>query len=225
MKCAQARPLMSPYLDGVVSGAQMQALGRHLEACAACNQEYALLRQTQQVLAGMGRRKVPSDLALRLRVAISRESARARRPYLESAMLRLQNVVNACMVPAMAGLAATVVAFGLLMGFMAPPLQADEADVPLMLNTAPQLQQRAFGTSLDSIREDSLVIEAYVDANGRVQDYRILSGTANEKDLPPQVKNMLIDFMTFTTFRPATYMGRPTSGRAVFSFSRVSVKG
>jgi hypothetical protein len=36
---------------------------------------------------------------------------------------------------------------------------------------------------------------------------------------------MLIDFMTFTTFRPATSMGRPTSGRAVLSFSNISVKG
>jgi len=37
----------------------------------------------------------------------------------------------------------------------------------------------------------------------------------------PQVKNMLI----FTTFRPATAMGRPTPGRAVLSFSKISVRG
>jgi hypothetical protein len=35
------------------------------------------------------------------------------------------------------------------------------------------------------------------------------------------VKNMLI----FTTFRPAMSMGRPTPGRAVLSFSKISVKG
>jgi Putative zinc-finger len=225
MRCAQVKTLLSPYLDGAVTGAQMQALGQHLEACPACNQEYALLRQTQHLLAGLGRRKAPSDLALRLRVAISRESARTRRPYMESALLRLQNVVNACMVPAMVGLMATVLVFGLLMGFMAPPLQADEEDVPLMLNTAPELQQAMFGTSMDSIRGDSLVIEAYVDAQGRVQDYRILSDGGDAKNLPPRVKNMLMDFMTFTTFRPATYMGQPTAGRAVFSFSKVSVRG
>ncbi|HUK24589.1 MAG TPA: zf-HC2 domain-containing protein [Terriglobales bacterium] len=225
MKCAQAKPLLSPYLDGAVTGMQMHALGRHLEGCTACNQEYAMLRQTQQALTGLGRRKAPPDLALRLRVAISREAARTRRPYMESALLRLQNVVNACMVPAMAGLAATVAVFALLMGFMAPPLQADEADVPLLLNTAPQLQQSAFDTSMATMHGDSLVIEAYVDENGRVQDYRILSDSSDPKNLPPQVKNMLMDFMTFTTFRPATYMGRPTPGRAVFSFSKVSVRG
>jgi hypothetical protein len=124
------------------------------------------------------------------------------------------------MVPATAGLATAVVIFGFLMGFLALPLQAGR-DVPLMLNTAPQLQASAFGTALDSISDDSLVIEAYVDKNGRVQDYRVLSNPDATKELPSQVKNMLI----FTTFRPAMSMGRPTSGRAVLSFSRISVKG
>jgi hypothetical protein len=43
--------------------------------------------------------------------------------------------------------------------------------------------------------------------------------------LAPQQKSMLIDFMTFTTFRPALSMGKPTAGRAVLSFSKISVKG
>jgi hypothetical protein len=133
----------------------------------------------------------------------------------------VENALNAFMVPATAGLATAVVIFGFLMGFVALPLQAGSADVPLMLNTAPQLQASAFGTALDSITDDSLVIEAYVDSNGRVQDYRVLSNPDATKDLPSQVKNMLI----FTTFRPAMSMGRPTSGKAVLSFSRISVKG
>jgi hypothetical protein len=94
--------------------------------------------------------------------------------------------------------------------------------VPLVLvNTAPQLQQSAFGMTLNTIEADSLVIEAYVDANGRVQDYRILSDTEKSKEVLPQVKRMLI----FTTFRPALSMGRPTTSRAVLSFSTISVRG
>jgi hypothetical protein len=100
-------------------------------------------------------------------------------------------------------------------------LQANN-DVPLvMVNTAPQLQQSTFGMTLDTISADSLVIEAYVDANGRVQDYRILSDTEESKEVLPQVKRMLI----FTTFRPALSMGRPTPSRAVLSFSKISVRG
>lgn len=221
MKCSQAKHLFSPYIDEVLAGTEMLALTRHLESCGACKGEYVSLRQGRQLLAKLGRKTAPDDLALKLRLAISREAAQARRPYFFGLAIRVQNVVNGFMVPATAGMASALVMFGFLMGFLTLPLQAGNADVPLMLNTAPQLQQSAFRTALDSITGDSLVIEAYVDSNGRVEDYRVLSNPEETRDLPPQVKNMLI----FTTFRPAMSMGRPTSGTAVLSFSRISVKG
>ena len=221
MKCAQAKSLFSPYLDGAVSGTQMHALSRHLQECADCHADYLLLRQSQQLLARVGRRKAPDDLQLKLRLAISREVAHRRTPYFQGTWVRLENLLQAFMVPATAGLIAAVAIFGLVMGLTAMPLQAANDDVPLMLYTAPQLQQAAFGTTLESITDDSLVIEAYVDSNGRVQDYRILSDSNGSNELLPQVKNMLI----FTTFRPATAMGRPTSGRAVLSFSKINVHG
>jgi hypothetical protein len=221
MNCIETKSMFSPYLDGEVTGTEMIALTRHLDTCARCHGEYVALRQTQQLLTKVGRRQAPDDLSLKLRLAISREVARSQRPYFHGIGIRIENTINGFMVPATAGLVTAVVIFGFLMGFLALPLQADNADVPLMLNTAPQLQQSAFGTALDSIKDDSLVIEAIVDSNGRVQDYRVLSNPQDKEDLPPQVKNMLI----FTTFRPATSMGQPTSGRAVLSFSKISVKG
>ena len=224
MTCAQARPLFSPYLDGAVTGRQMRDLSCHLEACDPCRHHYVSLRRTQQILARVGPRKAPADLALKLQVAISQEAAQSKRRYLDGAQVRLQNALNVFMVPATAGLSAAVVIFVVLMGFMAP-LQADNSDVPLMLHTAPQLQQSAFGSALDSINDDSLVIEAYVDSKGRVQDYRILSDSKEGDPLLPQLKKNMLIFTTFTTFRPALSMGRPTTGRAILSFSRVSVKG
>jgi hypothetical protein len=132
-------------------------------------------------------------------------------------------MVQAFMVPATAGLVCALLIFGLVTAILAMPgqLQANNQDVPLVLNTGPELQQSVFGTSLSSMDTDSLVIEAYVDQNGRVQDYRILSDAKESQELLPQVKRMLI----FTTFRPAMSMGRPISSRAVLSFSRVSVRG
>ncbi|MGA8491678.1 MAG: zf-HC2 domain-containing protein [Terriglobales bacterium] len=222
MKCFEAKSMFSPYLDGAVTGTEMLSLSRHLDTCADCQREYVSLRQTQQLLTNVGRRKAPDDLSLKLRLAISREVARARRPYFHDLRIRVENAIQGIMVPATVGLVTAVVIFGFLMGFLALPLQADNSDVPLLLNTAPQLQHSAFGTALDSIADDSLVIEAYVDTNGRVQDYRVLSSPHDVKDLSPQVKIMLTEF---TTFRPATSMGRPTVGRAVLSFSMVRVKG
>lgn len=221
MKCTQAKSLFSPYLDGAVSGAEMHALAEHLQSCAACERAYILLQQSQQLLAAVGRRKAPADLALSLRLAISREVAQRRGSYWQGLRVRLENALNAFMLPVTAGLVAAVAIFAFLIGSLALPLQADNDDVPLMLYTAPQLQQSAFGMGLDSINDESLVIEAYVDSNGRVQDYRILSDSKETKELLPRVKNMLI----FTTFQPATSMGRPTAGRAVLSFSKINVKG
>jgi hypothetical protein len=224
MTCAEARPLFSPYLDGAVTGKQMRELNHHLEFCDRCSRQYVSLRQTQNLLARMGPRKAPPDLALKLRVAISQEVAQSRQRYLDGIRVRFNNALDLFMVPATAGLTAAVVIFVVLMGFLAP-LQADNSDVPLMLHTTPQLQQSAFGSTLDSINDDSLVIEAYVDSQGRVQDYRILSDSKEDNDLLPQVKKNMLIFTTFTTFRPALSMGRPTTGRAILSFSRVNVKG
>jgi Putative zinc-finger len=224
MTCAQAKPLFSSYLDGAVTGKQMRELSHHLESCDPCNRQYVSLRQTQHLLAQVGSRRAPADLALKLRVAISQEAARTRGRRLEGIRVRFDNALDLFMLPATAGLTAAVVIFVVLMGFLAP-LQADNSDVPLMLHTAPQLQQSAFGSTLDSINDDSLVIEAYVDSQGRVQDYRILSDSKEDSALLSQVKKNMLIFSTFSTFRPALSMGRPTTGRAILSFSRVSVKG
>jgi len=222
LRCVEAKRLFSPYLDGAVTGTEMLALQDHLSECAACSAYYKSLRQTQQLVMSVERPKAPSDLGLKLRLAISREAAQARRPY-EGLRVRLENTVRAFMVPATAGLLSALLIFGIAMAYFVVPssLRADN-DVPLtMVNTAPELQQSAFGMTLDAINTDSLVVEAYVDASGRVQDYQILSDPNVSKDVLPQVKRMLI----FTTFRPALSMGRPTPSRAVLSFSRISVKG
>jgi len=137
--------------------------------------------------------------------------------------MRMENAVNAFMVPATAGLVCALLIFGLVTAILAMPgeVQANNQDVPLVLNTGPELQQSAFGTTLSSMNTDSLVIEAHVDSRGRVDDYKILSDPGESQELLPQVKRMLI----FTTFRPAMSMGRPISSRAVLSFSRISVRG
>jgi hypothetical protein len=223
LQCPRAKRLFSPYLDGAVTGTEMLALQDHFSECEACNGEYQELRRTQQLLANTARPKVPADLGLKLRLAISRETAQAKRSQFEGMRVRLENYLHAFMVPATAGFLSALIIFGIAMVyFVAPSSLVASNDVPLvMVNTAPELQPSAFGMTMDSIDAESLVIEAYVDANGRVQDYRILTDTETSKEVLPQVRRMLI----FTTFRPALSMGRPTASRAVLSFSKISVRG
>jgi len=222
-KCTEIAKLFSPYLDGRVSGAEMHALTRHVEECADCAREFTAMQRTQQLLGSLGTKKAPADLALKLRLAVSREVAQARRPRFEGAAVRLQNALNAFMVPATAGLVSAVLIFGLLLGFFALPaeLRASDGDVPLALYTAPELDQSAFGPTLGNMGDAAVVVEAYVDANGRVEDYRIVSQPDDAQAVLPQLRNMLI----LTTFHPALAWGRPTSGTAILSFSKISVKG
>jgi Putative zinc-finger len=220
MTCVQVRAMLSAYLDGAVTGRQMYSVAQHLENCEGCDLEFNRLQRAQGLLARVGRAKAPEDLSLKLRLAISHEAARRREPLWGNVGLRVQNGLRTFTVPATAGVVATVLIFGLLMGFITP-VQANTSDVPLLIYTGPELQENGFAMTPGVINEDSLVIEAYVGADGRVQDYKILSAPDQQQDLPHPVKNMLI----FTTFRPATWMGSPRPSTAILTFSRINVRG
>ena len=225
MRCMEARTMLSPYLDGVLTGIQMRNLGEHLSGCEECNRQYVLLRHTQRAVANLGRKQVPPELALRLRVAMSRRAAEIRRGKWEGFRVRLENLVNAFMVPATAGVLTSVIIFGLLIGLFALPaqLRASANDVPTMLYTQPQLMTAPFATSVGANESEMIVVsvEADVDASGRVQGYRIVSSSRDPKSIIPELENALI----FTQFQPATAFGRPTSGKALLSFAAMDVKG
>ncbi|MGB8770508.1 MAG: zf-HC2 domain-containing protein [Candidatus Korobacteraceae bacterium] len=220
MNCSVAKRLMSPYLDGAVTRSQLTQVNGHLQECEECAGYYSSGQRIQVLVGALGRKVVPPDLALRLRVAASREVADAQRSPWEALRLRWENAFNATMVPATAGVVTTLIMFGLLISFLYPAQMRASNDVPTMLYTPAQLQFTPFELSGVASAE-SLVVEAYVGPDGRVEDYRILSAPENAEAILPQLKNMLI----FTTFHPAMAFGQPTASRVVLSFSKVQVKG
>jgi predicted anti-sigma-YlaC factor YlaD len=221
MNCSTAKGLMSSYLDDCVNRRQLAQMNEHLRTCLPCAAQFASMRRTQSVLGSLGRKAAPPDLALRLRVALSQELANSRRSRWEMLCLRWENAFNAVMVPATAGLITTLVIFGLLIGILYPAQVRASNDVPTRLYTPALLESAPFELSVGVTSADSLVVEAYVGPDGRVQDYRILSAPEDEAAILPQLKNMLI----FTTFQPATAFGQPTSGRVILTFSKVQVSG
>jgi anti-sigma factor RsiW len=220
MNCQKVTSLLSLHLDGVLEVGQVRAMHEHLTSCPDCSSELIGLQQTRKALSGVGRKPAPADLALKVRLAISREAAAVRENPFGLLRFRLENMMNVFMVPATAGLVSAIVFFGLLIGFFAIPSLTNDVPVQTMLYTPPQLALSPFGLS-NSVTSDSVVLEAVVDSNGRVQDYRVLSSPSGTDEVDQQLKNMLI----FTIFRPATSFGRPTTGRVVLSFSNINVKG
>jgi hypothetical protein len=220
MNCVKAAALLSEHIDGTLEIKEARALDEHLGECACCSADFSSLQETRNMLAMVGRKTAPSDLALRVRLAISREAAMIRQTPFEMLKFRLETALNAFMVPATAGLVSAIVFFGLLIGFFALPSLNNDVPVQTMLYTPPELTMSPFGLT-NSIASDAVVVEAVVDPNGRVQDYKVLSAGPENDDVDQQLKNMMI----FTMFRPATSFGRPTTGRVVLSFSHVNVRG
>ncbi|MGH9523406.1 MAG: anti-sigma factor family protein [Terriglobales bacterium] len=224
MRCTEARTMLSPYLDGVLTGVQMRNLGNHLSGCGECSRHYTGLRSTQQAVAGLGRKQVPEDVALRLRVALSHAAAESRRNRFEGLKLRWENACNAFMVPATAGVLTSIIIFGLLIGFFALPatLRASNNN-DVMLYTPPQLVTAPFVTNVGANQSEMIVVsvEADIDANGRVQGYRIVSASRDPESIIPELENTLI----FMQFQPARSLGLRTSGKTVLSFAALDVKG
>lgn len=221
MRCSEAKRVLSLYLDSEISRNGMSALQLHLKSCRDCMQRFQALQRTKSMVGDLGRKSVPPELALRLRVAISQEIASVRRSRWEMLRVHWDNAVRALMVPATGGLVTAVLAFGLLINLLMPFPVTDTNDVPTTFYTPPQLQTTPFELAIDSGRSEPLIVEALVGADGRVQDYRILSGGDNDSSSVANLKNMLI----FATFRPATSFGRPTAGRTILAFSKIQVRG
>jgi predicted anti-sigma-YlaC factor YlaD len=51
MRCTEARPLFSSYLDGAVSGAEMRHVSGHLRECAECQTDYASLENARSIVS------------------------------------------------------------------------------------------------------------------------------------------------------------------------------
>jgi anti-sigma factor RsiW len=148
--------MLSAYLDGAVSGKAMHSLDKHLRSCPACNGEYLALRRTQSLLAGIRPARVPDDLSLKLRLAISHEVARSRHSYIRVLAVHVENALRAFMVPATTGLVATILIFGLVAGILASPpsVHANAADVPLTFATEPELLPNSFGFTMGPVSDD-----------------------------------------------------------------------
>lgn len=222
-KCAQLREQFSAYLDGAVTGAVMHEIAAHLDVCSGCAVEFAQWRNAQSLVSSVGPAKAPEDLGLRLRVALSQQMANTTGEKFARGRVRWQNTMLPLMWRVTAGFASTVAMLGavaLLIGMFAPePLLArDEplgmASNPRFLYTSPE----PAGGVADG--NNPVVVQAFVNGEGRVYDYKIVSGNADLK-----TRSQLKDTLLFSVFAPARVFGQPVPGTVLLSFSGVSVRG
>ena len=121
MNCTEARQLFSPMLDSMLDGHQMHSLDRTSASAKSCSTQYAALRRTKWLMATMAPHQAPfgadgTSQGCYLTAVGRTDEARAGRAFL----VRWENVLNAFMFPAAAGLLSAVLIFGLLIGVLVP---------------------------------------------------------------------------------------------------------
>jgi anti-sigma factor RsiW len=224
--CDSIQARFSEYLDGRLTGHEMQRIAAHLERCRLCASEWSELKQTQTSLAGLGPVPEPEGLLLRIRVAVSQERARSRKGFGQTMQLAWSNTIGPFMLQAAAGFASAVLLLGtvtLLVGMVTRPEVAQAHDEPLGMATAPRFMYLSGAANSSNNMGDvtaPVVVEAYINDVGEVYDYRIVSGPVDDVTRS-QVENLLL----WSHFEPARFFGQPVRGLAVLSFSGVSVRG
>ena len=223
-ECFAVREKFSGYLDGAVSGVEMQAVSGHLGGCSACNAEFESWRGLQGLLAAVGPDRAPDDLGVRLRVAISRENARRQGHWWDGLAVRWENGLRPLVVQASAGLAVALVLLGSiggLMGFVAAPPAVQANDEPLGAMTSPHyLYSDAPQQPVVTGQDTTIVVEAKVNAEGRVYDYLVLSGPTDDRTMA-QVRDQVM----LQVYEPARVFGGAVRGRVLITFAGVSVRG
>ena len=222
-QCARIQASFSLYLDGAVSGHEMQEIASHLETCVHCTGEFAALREVQQSVASLGPAKAPADLGMKLRLVSSHEMARRQSSWMDSFSVKWDNSIRPLLVQVSAGFAGSVVLLGgiiLLLGVVTAPEPVMANDEPLGAMTAPHYLYSAVTPSAIVTGQDSVVIvEAYINEQGRVYDYNIVSGPVD-----PAVRTQIVEQLLLSVFQPASVFGAPVRGRVVMTFSGISVR-
>ena len=177
----------------------------------------------QRALGRAGTVKVPSDLGLRLRVAISHEGARRQGHWWDGLAVQWDNLVRPLVVQASAGLASALVLVGslvMLLGVVAAPQAVLAHDEPLGALTMPHyLYSAARLLPVTAAGDATIVVQAQVNEAGEVYDYTVLSG-AIDGATTAQIRDQLM----VQVYEPARVFGEPVRGQVLITFSGVSVR-
>jgi hypothetical protein len=225
--CVEIRGHFSDYLEDLCAPDFLRSLRFHLAYCESCRMELERWQTLQSDLHSMPRRRVPPDLALRLRVRFSQQ---IHRNLLGRLWVRLENALQPILLPASGGVLAAVICFGLIMGSEVVPVN-NIPDVPLRFVTPPRPSRGAMPSPWQELRElrpidfssagdPPVVVVTQIDAEGRVVGYQVLSGQST-----PELIHRLDRMIYFSVFQPATMFGMPTDGQVVLSLRRITVRG
>jgi hypothetical protein len=220
--CETVREEFSDYLDGAVTGVEMAAISSHLDACDVCDTEFTAWRDVQSALAQVGPAQPPMNLQGRLRKALAEERARGTHlPWYGRLSLAWDATIAPVALRVSGALAMALLLVGGLGWVFGAPIAVQANDDYMAHLIAPHyLYSQVPPQPIQTKRDVPIVVQAMVDANGRVYDYAIVEGPTDDNVKISVEQNLLA-----SVFKPATVFGVPVKGQVVLTFTGVSVRG
>lgn len=220
--CLAVRAEFDQYLDGTTSGVEMAAIAGHLEECTPCAREFDELLTVQQALAAVGSVKMPERLQQDLRDTLVLERDRGTHlPLRKRLVLAWDRQLAPLALRFAGGLSATVILLGGAISVLglSNAVLADDANMAHLVQPR-YLYSQVPPTPVETRHDVPVVVDAMVDAHGRVYDYSIVAGPTDQGTEVQVERNLLT-----SVFQPATLFGVPVKGHVVVTYSGVSVTG
>ncbi|HET9219977.1 MAG TPA: zf-HC2 domain-containing protein [Terriglobia bacterium] len=220
ISCEAAHELMSPFIDSMVGVDEANSLRSHLFDCKSCRRQLQSFISLRTVVASAEPSKVPDDLQLETRIRLSH----ARLPnHRDRWRARFDNILRPFAVPAVMGVALTLLAFGVLLASLTEPntVVADDGHGVFLAGiyqgpSTPDATLRRLGVSPNL--DDALSVQSELNTIGQIDEYKVIAGERS-----PGVDQWLQELVLLSQFKPATHWGLPVRSRIILSF--VTVRG
>jgi hypothetical protein len=230
MTCREVGRHLAGYLDGAMSAQRHAAVHSHLSDCSSCRADLNAYSRLARALAEAAPVPAPADLATRIRVQASRVQAQSpsRRLWVRVSVF-FDNILRPLAVPATGGLLTAAFAFAFLVQSLVVgiPMGNIPNDLPTDLVQPARLESLApfpvpgIIANGNSSGTGFLTVDATLNAEGQVADYKILAGPTDAK-----IRHAIDQLLIFSRFQPELMFGRPTSGgHVVLSFGEIRVRG
>jgi Putative zinc-finger len=219
--CIKIQKLMSPFIDSMVTAVEAETVHAHVSTCDPCRRQLQILISMRSLLTRMDMPAVPTDLVLASRVRLSQERNKNLLVKFET---RFNNILKPLAIPVIFGVSLTTLCFGILLAALASNAtamaQSTVEEQPVFAlyqpvrTTDPTMSR--FASSKRQTWDEPLMIETGVDEDGRVTEYRIISGPQNA-----EVNRWIREVLSLAQFTPAIAFGKPVGSKIILSFVAV----
>ena len=219
MRCRWVKTRIGRYIDVDLGPIEEVLVRLHLMWCIKCNRYYEEMESIGALLATIPAPRPSKLLGVSILSALSIEAMRRDQPGIrrERLLVNVSNLIRPFAIPALGGVLVALVLVPTLLStfWMEPTAYAD--DIPLRFLTMPLVAApMMLIPSPYQVAQDFTVI-AYVDIEGGVYDYRVVS----EEPLDRRMRSELANALLTSKFQPALRFGQPTLGQRVILYQRI----